>query len=130
MYQYHNIMGVLIDQAMGVWKGVTMAPKISIQDIEDEIQTVCYMTGDRFVAQANITEKSDKVVLDAGHTTLCMVVMKNGFIVVGQATPASPENFDAAMGRKLAYERCVMQIWPLLGYMLREQLHHTARPTT
>lgn len=144
-YQYFNVMGSLIDRAMNLPNGVTMdpkeveaasaahykAPRISLKDIEDEIQTVAYTTGDKFMMHATIVERNDKTVPPDAHTvTICMVTMKNGWMLVGMSAPASPENFDAAHGRKLAYDRCIMQIWPLMGYMLKEQLHHGARPTT
>jgi hypothetical protein len=35
---------------------------------------------------------------------------------------ASPENFNADLGRKFAYEDAVRQLWPLMGYALRDKL--------
>ncbi len=54
--------------------------------------------------------------------TVCLVVMKNGFTVIGKAAPASPENFNVDLGRKYAYEDGVRQLWPLMGFALRDQL--------
>lgn len=48
--------------------------------------------------------------------------MNNGFTVIGKSVPASPANFDAQLGRKLAYEDAVRQIWPLMGFALRARL--------
>jgi hypothetical protein len=48
--------------------------------------------------------------------------MKNGFIVIGHSAPASPENFNAELGRKFAYENAIRQLWPLMGFALRERL--------
>ncbi len=54
--------------------------------------------------------------------TLCLVTTKNGFVLVGKSAPASAENFDVELGRKLAYEDAVRQLWPLMGYALRDRL--------
>jgi hypothetical protein len=103
------------------------APKISLADIESEILSVAYTTGDNFLKHATIVERNDKTVPPDAHTvTVCMITMKNGWMVVGMSAPASPENYDASQGRKLAYDKCIQQIWPLMGYQLKEQLHTSA----
>lgn len=56
------------------------------------------------------------------HLTLCVLVLKNGFSIVGKSAPADPGNFDAEAGRKFAREDAVRQIWPFEGYLLRERL--------
>lgn len=48
---------------------------------------------------------------------------KNGFHVVGESAPASPENFDEAIGRKIARDHARNKIWALEGYMLKTKLH-------
>ena len=55
--------------------------------------------------------------------TFCVLVLKNGFTVTGESACASPENFDAEIGRKVAYENAREKIWILEGYLLKEQLH-------
>jgi hypothetical protein len=50
-------------------------------------------------------------------------VLRNGFAVTGESACASPENFDAEVGRKIARENAVQKIWPLLGFALKERLH-------
>lgn len=57
--------------------------------------------------------------------TICILVMKNGFTVIGKSAPADAENFNAELGAKFAYEDAVRQLWPLEGYRLRSDL---ARP--
>ncbi len=54
--------------------------------------------------------------------TICLLVTRNGFTLIGKSAPASPDNFDAELGRKPAYEDAVRQLWPLMGYALRERL--------
>ena len=54
--------------------------------------------------------------------TFCVLVLKNGFTVTGESACASPENFDAELGRKIARQKAVEKIWPLMGYALKERL--------
>jgi len=54
--------------------------------------------------------------------TICVLRLDNGFSIVGKSAPADPENFNAELGRKFAYEDAVRQMWPLEGYALRERL--------
>lgn len=54
--------------------------------------------------------------------TLCVLVLKNSFAVVGQSRPADAANFNPDLGRQLARADAIRQIWPLEGYLLREQL--------
>jgi hypothetical protein len=50
------------------------------------------------------------------------LVLKNGFTVIGESACASPENFDAELGRKIARTNAIDKVWPLMGYALKEQL--------
>jgi hypothetical protein len=58
--------------------------------------------------------------------TVCCLVTANGFAVIGQAAAASPENFDAEIGRKVARADARDKLWLLEGYLLREKLHDAA----
>lgn len=55
--------------------------------------------------------------------TFCVLVLKNGFTVTGESACASPENFDAQIGKNVARQNAVQKIWPLLGYQLKDTLH-------
>lgn len=54
--------------------------------------------------------------------TVCALTLKNGFHVVGESAAASPENFDAELGRKIARDNARNKIWALEGYLLRSRL--------
>lgn len=54
--------------------------------------------------------------------TFCVLTLRNGYTVVGHSACASPENFDAVIGRKIARQNAVQQVWPLLGYQLKNVL--------
>jgi hypothetical protein len=91
-----------------------VAPRVSLADIESAI-------AQRFDTTAADAVQSVDPQLKI--LSLCIVVMRNGFTIIGKSAPASPENFNAAYGRKLAYEDCIRQIWPLMGFALRDRLH-------
>ena len=67
--------------------------------------------------------KSEQYHVFPGTTmTVCALTLRNGYIVTGESAAASPENFDEAIGRKIARENARNKIWMLEGYLLRERL--------
>jgi hypothetical protein len=95
------------------------APRVSLADIQANIARAIYATGDQIEYAANGSAQSRNPL---SVLTICLVVTRSGFTIVGKSAPASPDNFDADLGRKLAYEDAVRQLWPLMGYALREKL--------
>jgi hypothetical protein len=93
-----------------------VAPRVSLQDIEGAIAARYDTTADKALG-SNVPQMESLKLL-----SVCFLVMRNGFTVIGKSAPASAENFNAELGRKLAYEDAVRQIWPLMGYALRDKL--------
>ncbi|WP_409050126.1 Gp49 family protein [Sphaerotilus sp.] len=58
--------------------------------------------------------------------TFCVLILRNGFTVTGESACASPANFNAEIGRRIARENAVAKIWALMGYALRQRLHQQA----
>jgi len=54
--------------------------------------------------------------------TVCRLGLKNGFSVIGESAAASSENFDEAIGRRIARDNARNKIWALEGYSLRNAL--------
>lgn len=54
--------------------------------------------------------------------TVCIIVLKNGFTLIGKSAPADAANFDREAGKKFARDDAMRQAWPLMGYALREKL--------
>ena len=111
-------------------KGLT-APRITPEDIEANIASEVFFTAreGRMGAIDNETyvgretpmpDNSDLKPLEL--LTFCVLVLKNGFTVTGESACASPENFDAELGRKIARQNAVQKIWPLMGYALKGRL--------
>lgn len=112
-------------------KGKT-APRVTPASIEASIASEHYFTAAQGVGGANVCADDDdgrtKLSTDSPlHLlTFCVLVLRNGFTVTGESACASPENFDAEIGRKVARQKAIDNVWPLLGYALRDRLHNAA----
>ena len=106
-------------------KGLT-APRVTPADIEANIASEHYFTADEGVYGAEVLNSESVSTPEPdsplGLLTFCVLVLKNGFTVTGESACASPENFDAEVGRKIARANAVSRIWPLMGYALRSKL--------
>lgn len=56
--------------------------------------------------------------------TICHIVLANGFSVRGESACVDPDNFEEAVGRKIAYDNAFDKIWQLEGYLLAEQIYN------
>jgi len=84
-------------------KGLT-APRVTPERLEEVISSEQYH------------------VFDGTTFTACLLTLKNGYTVIGESACASPKNFDASLGRKIARNNAVNKIWALEGYLLRQSL--------
>jgi hypothetical protein len=108
-------------------KGLT-APRVTPADIEANIAREHYFTAANGVLGACIDdsvpmfEDAQDLQSPLHLLTFCVLVLRNGFTVTGESACASPENFDAEIGRKIARANAVNKVWPLMGYALKEKL--------
>jgi hypothetical protein len=84
---------------------VSVAPRVTYEDLKAKVAAEEYFTAG-----------------PDGILTICVLTMANGFTVTGESAPASPENFDANLGCKYAYEAAMRKAWSFEGYLLRERL--------
>lgn len=109
-------------------KGLT-APRITPADVEASIAGEFFFTaadGYRAAPCFDPTGPLDAALPAPSSLellTFCVLILSNGFTVTGESACASPENFDAGIGRKIARANAVSKIWPLLGYELKQRLH-------
>lgn len=93
------------------------APRVTPDHIESIILAETYFTAaDGAIATGD--DYHDSLAL----LTFCVLTLQNGFTVTGESACASPENFDAEIGRKIARENAVDKIWMLEGYLLKQRL--------
>ena len=97
------------------------APRITPADVEANISSEWYINAGTGVVpddfQPPVNAKSP-----LNWLTICVLVLKNGFTVTGESACASPENYNQELGRKIARQKAVEKIWPLMGYALRSEL--------
>ena len=103
------------------------AKRVTPADIEANIASEHYFTAaDGVIGQQAIKTIEDAWDIEAPAPlhllTFCVLVLQNGFTVTGESACASPENFNAEIGRRIARENAVNKIWPLMGYELRSKL--------
>jgi hypothetical protein len=93
------------------------------RQIEAEIQakglTAARVTPERIDTRI---AAEDYHVFPGSQLTVCCLTLANGFTVTGESACASPQNFNAELGRKIAREKARDKIWPLEGYLLKQQL--------
>ena len=96
-------------------KGLT-APRVTPADIEVNIASEHYFTAldGRYgaIASENYVGRESPMSGDTDLAplsllTFCVLILRNGFTVTGESACASPENFDAELGRKIARANAV-----------------------
>lgn len=112
-------------EATIVTKGLT-APRVTVEAIEANIAGEYYLTGNEFAHASKAHVKPWPVApehqANLGTLTICILRLRNGFLAMGESACASPENFDAKLGREIARKDAVRKVWPLMGYELRSKL--------
>jgi hypothetical protein len=83
---------------------VAVAPRVTLESIE-----------------AKIVREETHVFDDL--LTVHVLTMANGFKITGESACASPENYNAELGVKIARDQAIRKAWGFEGYLLREQLH-------
>ena len=91
--------------------------RVTLMDIRENIAGEYYFTASDGIR--GIAPEHRDVL---SRLTLCVLVLKNGYVVTGESSCVNPENFDAGIGKKLAYHHALEKVWPLMGYALRERL--------
>lgn len=102
------------------------APRVTPDSIEAKIVSQHFFTAYEGAKGGRITRDEPAHGEALKLLTFCVLVLENGFTVTGESACASPENFNAELGRKIARANAVDKIWPLMGYALKQRLHEEA----
>jgi hypothetical protein len=118
-----------------VEEGLT-APRVTPEHVDSQIVSEHYftayngrmgaLTAGEFVAIER-PSANEQDLLPLRLLTFCVLVLANGFTVVGESACASPENFKPQVGRDIARRNARDKIWALEGYLLRTTLMARAR---
>lgn len=100
---------------------------MSEKDIESEIQakglTAPRVTRDDMIANIAHTEIVKHVSVTGQVLRWAIITTKNGFAVTGKPSCAvSSENDNEAIGKQIALTNAEDELWPLMGYALKEKL--------
>lgn len=93
-----------------------VAPRVSLDSMKAKVKQEYSFNA--FAALSSYCKPEEETKL----LSIVILLMENGFMVVGKSAPASAANFNAELGYKLAYEDAIRQLWPLEGYALRDRL--------
>ena len=97
------------------------APRLTPEIIDSKI------VGVEYILTRDVCKRDNGVeIFDAPEPlqtlTFCILTLESGFTVTGESACASPENFDAEIGKKIAYQNAREKIWLLEGYLLKQRL--------
>ena len=92
------------------------------QSIEQEIQDKGLTAPRLTPVTIESTIVGEDYAVFSGRLTVCVLTLRNGFLVTGESSCVSVENFDAELGCKIARNNARNKVWELEGYALRERL--------
>ena len=91
---------------------------------DDELDAALAVQTAPRVTQAMIEGRITKVgytVIPDTTVTICHILLDNGRSVRGESACVDPANFNAAIGRTLAYKDAFDRLWPLFGFKMVEE---------
>lgn len=109
--------------------GAAKAPRLTPTDIDACIVREHYFTAAQGAHAVLLQETGvalftpEMATGPLSRLTFCVLTLRNGFTVTGESACASPENFNAEIGVRIARENAREKIWMLEGYLLRERLN-------
>lgn len=93
--------------------------RITLEDVEAEVAETHYFTAAAGVFGAQGLAGNALSLIKLGRVTFCVMVMKNGHMLVGHSTCADSAWFDAQIGRDVARKKALEQGVELLYYAQR-----------
>ena len=95
--------------------------RVTLEDVNDAIAHEAYFRA------GDAAFPSGECAIDAPYDklqclTFCVLTLTNGFTVTGQSACADPANYNPEIGHRIAKQDAIGKIWPLLGFVLREDI--------
>jgi hypothetical protein len=101
-----------------------VARRVTLKDVEKSILFEYYFqAADGVRAVTKSTGKMHGRAANLELLTFCVLVLQNGFTVIGQSACADPANYQKDIGDRVARQDAIGKIWPLLGYELKTELN-------
>jgi Phage protein (N4 Gp49/phage Sf6 gene 66) family len=90
------------------------------KDVETQIVSEFSISAfDAFSKQPNVTDVAERALR---CTTICVLILRNGFPIVGSSSCAAPENYDHTTGLAEAKADAMVKLWLCEEYSLRNRL--------
>jgi hypothetical protein len=94
------------------------APRVTPEHLESLIAEEHYF---------NLGHVLDKIGHPASGVTnlvtVCILVLRNGYVLTGESACVSHENFNEEIGKAVARKMAFDKMWPLEGYLLKSKIH-------
>lgn len=97
----------------------TQETRLTQQDVESVIVTEVYFTGEQ-AARATYEVLPDHAAMPLHLLTFCVLVLRNGFTVTGEAHAVSPAHYSFEKGKAAARARAIGKLWELEAYVLKQ----------
>lgn len=59
--------------------------------------------------------------LDETTTTICSMMLENGFVVIGTSACVDPQKYEKEIGERIAYDKALEKVWELESYLLQQR---------
>ncbi|WP_447896765.1 Gp49 family protein [Stenotrophomonas acidaminiphila] len=113
---------------MNEQKAVRCSLGVTTDEVEAQVIDIEYFTARDGVAGsyqgAGVQPEIDP---DFARFTFCIVRLRNGFIVTGQAVHLHTSEADVTLGRHFARADALAKVRQILGFQLREKLYRDER---
>ena len=102
----------------------TLATKVRIEDLDANIKHEFFFTAEDACFEKYSTLKYPEETQDAlARLTICVLVLQNGFTCTGTNACVSKEDWSAEIGKRMAKEMALEEVWTLMAYELKTQQH-------
>ena len=105
-------------------KQISTAPRIALEDVEGSIKNCYFFTAKEAVDGSPYQDVKVGDSTSLGLFTICVLTLKNGFVVTGESACASPENYNKEIGEQIAQRNAMSKVWGHMGFALRDRLHN------
>lgn len=100
-----------------------MSRTVTKEKLNQIIRSVHYFNaGQAVLSQPNAAPVTEQDQIELGLVTVCILILKNGFKVEGVDACVDPSKYNQEIGQECAYENAFEKLWPLEGYLLKEQM--------
>ena len=97
------------------------APQVTPADVEATIASEHYFTATEALVGQTRGPEWQATPKELDLLTYCVLVLKNGHTVSGEAYCADPAKFNAETGRIEARKVAINKLWPMVIYAERER---------